>query len=420
MIKELRTKFVILSTISLLLLLGIIVVSSSLLTYRELMGKADMILDMLAENGGRPAHLQSLDKKVSAKPGKKHFSPEMMYEARFFTADISADGQVIGVNTKSIAMIDDTQAGDYARTAYSRKSGRGFIGAFRYVKIDKNSDTHVIFLDCGRDIDMFKHSVLINCLISFAGLLVSFVIILIFSKRLVKPVSDSYEKQKQFISVAGHELKTPLTIIDADAEILSMEIGEENEWLQDICRQTKRMTALTNDLLALSRMDENKQPFTMIDFPISDVVEEAVSSFQALARSKGRDIRTEITPMLSYCGDENGIRQLVGILLDNAIKYAKEDDILIKLEKRSHSICLMVRNSAEPVSDEQLGRFFERFYRIEKSREADSGGYGLGLAIAKSIVEAHKGRITATALDTGCVQMEVVMPMKEALVKAFL
>ena len=412
MIKELRTKFVILATISLLLLLVIIVVSSSFLTYRELVGRADMVLDMIAENGGRPVNLQPPDKKMFAKAGRKHFSPEIIYESRFFTADIAGDGQVTGVNTKSIAMIDDAQAKEYAQTAYNRKSGSGFIGDFRYRKISKISDTTVIFLDCGRDMDMFKHSVLINCLISFAGLLVSFVIILIFSKKLVKPVAESYEKQKQFISVAGHEIKTPLTIIDADAEILSMEIGEENEWLQDICRQTKRMAALTNDLLVLSRMDENRQPFTMIDFPISDVVEEAVLSFRAFAYSRGKSIRTEITPMLSYCGDENGIRELVGILLDNAVKYAKEEEILIKLEKKNHNIYLTVKNSSEPVSGEQLGRFFERFYRTEKSRDSVEGGYGLGLAIAKSIVEAHKGKITASAPDDGYVQIEAVLPAR--------
>ena len=417
MIKELRTKFIVLATISLLLLLGIIVASSSILTYREMVGKADTVLDLIVENGGRPAHLQPFDKKAFAKPGKRRLSPEIMYEARFFTADISADGEVASVNTQSIAMIDDAQAKEYAGVVYGRKRARGFIGDFRYVKTEQNTDTCVIFLDCGRDIAMFRHSVLVSCLISFAGLLVSFIVIVIFSKRLVKPVADSYEKQKQFISAAGHEIKTPLTIIDADAELLSMEIGEENEWLQDICRQTKRMAALTSDLLILSRMDENRQQFAMIDFPISDVVEETVSSFQAFARSRGKSIQTEIAPMLSCRGDENGIRQLVGILLDNAVKYAREDDILIKLEKRNHSVCLTVKNSAEPVSDEQLGRFFERFYRTEQSRDF-GGGYGLGLAIAKSIVEAHKGKITASVPVAGCVQIEAVLPAKEAFVKS--
>lgn len=410
MIKKLRIRFVILSTLSLLFLLCTIVASSSLLTYRELVERADLALDMLAENGGRPARLQPPDKQMFEKPGRKHLSPEMMYEARFFTADISSEGQVMGVNTQDIAMVDDAQAQSYAEAAYGRGGARGFVGDFRYLKINKSSGMYVIFLDCGRDVAMFRQSSLINCLISFAGLMVSFAAILIFSKKIVKPVADSYERQKQFVSAAGHEIRTPLTIIDADAELLSMEIGEENEWLQDICRQTKRMAALTNDLLTLSRMDESRRPPVRIIFPISDVVEETAQSFQSLAQGKGRAIHAQIAPMLSYCGDEGGIRQLVAILLDNAVKYAAAEDIWIKLEKKGHALCLTVRNSAEPVSEEQLGHFFERFYRAERIRESDVGGYGLGLAIAKSIVESHKGRIAATSPQAGWVQIEAVLP----------
>ena len=428
MIKKLRKKFIILSTISLLLLLGIIVISSNLLTYRELVDKADIVLEMIAERGGRPMHMQPPDKKefpredMSEKPdrffAKKFLSPEIMYEARFFTANISLDGQITSVNTDSIAMIDDEEAEKYAKQVYNKKNDKGFLNDFRYIKYHKDSDIYVIFLDCGRNLFTFKNALLINCLISFAGLLAIFIIIVFFSKKIVRPVSESYEKQKQFISVAGHEIKTPITIIDADAEILSMEIGEDNEWLQDICKQTKRMALLTNDLLTLSRMDENRQQFTMIDFPISDVVCETVQSFQSLSRSKGRNITTEITPMLSCHGDENSLRQLVGILLDNAIKYTKEkedgtcEDILLRLEKKNHNIYLTVKNSSEPVSDEQLRQFFDRFYRTEQSRDSESGGYGLGLSIAKSIVEAHKGRITATAQDLGMVQITVVLPSK--------
>lgn len=427
MIKKLRMKFVILSTVSLLLLLGIIVISSNLLTYRELVEKADIVLDMIAQNDGRPVHLMPPEKREYPQDGapeehrffgKRFLSPEIMYEARFFTADISGDGQIISVNTQSIAMVDDTEAGNYAKQVYSKKNDRGFINDFRYIKYYGENDIHVIFLDCGRNLFTFKNALLINCLISFAGLLVIFVIIVIFSAKIVRPVSESYEKQKQFISVAGHEIRTPITVIDADAEVLSMEIGEDNEWLQDICKQTKRMALLTNDLITLSRMDENRQQFTMIDFPVSDVVSEAVLSFESLARSKGRHIRSEIAPMLSCHGDENSIRQVVGILLDNAIKYTKEeedgicDDILLRLEKRNHSICLIVKNSSESVSDEQLRHFFDRFYRTEQSRDSASGGYGLGLSIAWSIVEAHKGKITAAAPDQASVQITVALPVK--------
>lgn len=441
MLNKLRTKFIILSTTSLLLLLGIIVISSNLLTYRELVFNADRVLDMIADNGGHPVPVPPPEKpeKIEAPEettsdkhkgfmGRRILSPETMYEARFFAVELSAEGEILSVRTDHIAMVDEAEAMNYARYAYGKKGDRGFVGAFRYLKSvtnvkrsDINGDQNgvcITFLDCGRNLFTFKHSLLINCLISFMGLLVIFVVIVLFSRKIVRPVSESYEKQKQFISVAGHEIKTPVTIIDADAEILSMEIGEENEWLQDICKQTKRMTALTNDLLTLSRMDENRQQFTMIDFPISDVVGETVQSFQTLAHSRQRNIAAEIAPMLSCRGDENSIRQLVGILLDNAIKYTKEnedgscEDILLKLERRNHSLYLSVRNSSEPVGDDQLRLFFERFYRTEQSRNLETGGYGLGLSIAKSIVEVHKGRITASVPAVETVQITVVLPIK--------
>lgn len=436
MIKGLRTKFIMLSTVSLLLLLAVIVTSGSLLTYRELAVNADMVLDMLADRGnqgGKPMppkpskgdipskeDMQAEEDKNDTHVRNKAFfknkklSPEAMYESRFFMVIVSEDGEITDINTENIYMVNQEEAAAYAAAALNRKQPRGFIGAFRYINIqtDKN-DTHVIFLDCGRSLDAFRGSLAIDCLISFAAFFVSMIIIIIFSKKIVRPVSESYEKQKQFISMAGHELKTPLTIISADAEVLAMELEEENEWLADICAQTQRMAVLTNGLLSLSRMDEHKEPFTMIAFPISDVVSETVQSFQTLAHSRDKNILADITPMLSYTGDEKGIRQITGILLDNAIKYSQAKDIELKLGKKGHSIVLSVENSAEPLSDAQLNRFFDRFYRTEQSRNSEKGGYGLGLSIAKSIVEAHKGKITAAAPRDGYVQITVTLRNSE-------
>ena len=430
MIKKLRIKFILLSTISLLLLLGIIVISSSLLTYRELVSNADRVLEMIVENGGSPPHkkphekprekrafLENADNRVFSEFWEEQMlSPEQIYEARFFMADISSDGQVLEVNTESIMMVDDEDAQQYARLAQESKSTKGFLEEFRFTKILTQEDIHIIFLDCGRKLYTFKITILIHCLISFAGFLGIFIIIVFFSKKIVQPVSESYERQKQFIAVAGHELKTPITIIDADAEVLSMEIEGENEWIQDICAQTRRMTALTNDLICLSRMDEHRQQFSIVDFPISDVVGETASSFQTLAHSMGMAIHTEITPMLCCHADEGSVRQITSILLDNAIKYTKPnedgsfEDILLKLEKKSHTIILSVKNHAQTIDEEQLGKFFDRFYRTEQSRNSEKGGYGLGLSIAKAMVEAQKGRIVAAAPDLESVQITVMLP----------
>lgn len=432
MINRLRTKFIILSTASLLLLLVVIVTSSSLLTYREVIADADTVLDMLADRisqGNKPMLPKppkdelppdALFEKTNEDEGdvrmrKKGFFGgrklplEAMYESRFFTVIVSADGQITDINTENISMVDQDEAQAYAKSVIRQNHERGFYETFRYKTLQKKNDTCVIFLDCQRSLDTFHASIAINCLISFAAFLASMIIIIFVSKKIVRPVSESYEKQKQFISMAGHELKTPLTIISADAEVLAMELEQENDWLNDICSQTQRMSVLTNDLLSLSRMDENREPFTMIPFPLSDVVSETVQSFQTLAHSKNRNIAADITPMLSYTGDEKAIRQITGVLLDNAIKYSQSTDITLTLRKKGHNLILSVTNSAEPLTDEQLQQFFDRFYRTEQSRNSEKGGYGLGLSIAKSMVEAHKGKITATAPKTGFVQITVTL-----------
>jgi signal transduction histidine kinase len=429
MLKKLRIKFVMLTSLSLLVLLGIILISSNLLTFRELVENVDMVVERLASNGGPGmrdmAPQDNLGERADTdKPKRREkfwgdagMSPETMYEARFFTADISTDGTVTGVNTENIAMVDDEAATKYAAIVYGKNKDKGFADDFRFLKTYDKDGVHIVFLDCGRRLATFRNSLVINCGISFGGLIVIIILIAVFSRKILRPLTESYEKQKQFISVAGHEIKTPVTIIDADAEILAMEIGEDNEWLQDICLQTKRMASLTNDLLTLSRMDENRQQFTMIDFPVSDVVSETVASFQTLAKSKGRNIKAEIAPMLSYNGDEGSIRQIAGILLDNAIKYTKTEadgscrDIELKLEKKNKNIILSVSNSSEPVSEEQRRHFFDRFYRTEQSDKSGQGGYGLGLSIAKSIVEKHKGRISASAPDMNTVQITVTLPV---------
>lgn len=408
MLKKLRLKFIIMSTVALIVLFAIIVFSSSLLTYREMVDNADNVLSMILERGGRRDNMPPPEKIKHDFP--KIQSPEVMFEARFFIVEINSEGIENAVNTENIFMVDEEKALDYTQKVLKKNSDSGFVGDFRFKKVDKEDNTLIFFLDCGRNLHTFKNTLLINCAISLAGLILIFIAIVFYSKRIVKPVSESYEKQKQFISIAGHEIKTPLTIIDADSEVLKMEIGEDNEWLEDICKQTKRLAQLTNDMLSLSRMDEGKSQSQMIEFPISDVIEETVQSFQTLARSKGKDILADIASDISFVGDEKGIRQLVGILLDNAIKYTIDDTpIELSFKRKNNSVVISVMNKSEHYEPEQLDKFFDRFYRTEKSRESETGGYGLGLSIAKAIVDLHKGKITVSASDNDMIKIKATL-----------
>lgn len=199
-------------------------------------------------------------------------------------------------------------------------------------------------------------------MLALVGLGAVLVLLLILSGRIIRPVAESYEKQKRFITDAGHELKTPLTIISADTDLAEMECGE-NEWLEDIRRQAQRLTGLTEDLIYLSRMEEAQPRLQFLEFPISDVVEEMAQSFLAPARSQDKKLEIEVKPMISCNGDEKAVRQLVSILMDNALKYAPPGGHLtLRLERQGRTVVLTVSNTTVyPVDKESLEHLFDRF-----------------------------------------------------------
>lgn len=424
MIRKLQKRFLLLATGSLFFLLLMIVISSSLLNYRSLVQDADEVLQVLADNSGQfpkgekpkkefaekgPMRREGLDSKM-APPGRKELSLEISYESRFFTATVLDGQSSIVLNTDHVAAIGDGEARSIAIKAQGISAWQGFIGDYRFLKKKESGRLLMIFLDCGRKLDSFWNMTKIHATISILSLAAVFCVLCILSGKIVRPVAEAHEKQKQFISVAGHEIKTPLTIIDADSELLRLDIGEKNEWLEDICGQTKRLTNLTNELLQLSKLDEYSSSETKIEFPLSDVVLDAVRSFQVLADKKKICFQVNIEPMLSYYGDENQIRRLAGILFDNAIKYTSgAGPVQVTLKKRKHGIEFSVENPADQASREQCGCFFDRFYRTEQAQRSENGGYGLGLAIAKSIVEAHHGEITAEAVSEGRVRIRAVL-----------
>lgn len=403
MIRKLRLKLILASMLSLLFVLSVILGVAGAINYRKIVMDADSILAILRQNNGsfpRGERMEIPPFSGNGRPreGDWRFSPEMPYESRYFSVVLSKDGEVISLNTGKIAAVDMEAAIGYAKTVVSAGCSQGFADDYRYVSYDVENETHIIFLDCGREMRSFRMFLITSIGVCAGGLMAVLFLLSFFSSRIVKPFAENYEKQKQFITDAGHELKTPLTIIDADAEVLEMDIGE-NEWLNDIQTQTKRLAQLTNDLILLSRMEEQPQT-EKIEFPVSDLVEEAVETFQALARTCNKNLSCSIQPMLSMRGDEKAIRQLVAILLDNAIKYSDNGGrIELTLEKQKNLIRLSVFNTAESVSEESLAHLFDRFYRADQSRNSRTGGYGLGLSIASAVVNAHKGKIWAATQD---------------------
>ena len=183
-----------------------------------------------------------------------------------------------------------------------------------------------------------------------------------------------------------------------------------NEWLSDIQTQTKRLAQLTNSMLLLARMEEQPQ-VEKIEFPLSDVVQETAETFEALAKTREKKLSIEVEPMLSMTGDEKAVRQLLSILLDNAIKYSDENgSISVLLKKHKNHIQISVYNTAQAIDRESLPHLFDRFYRTDASRNSRTGGYGLGLSIAYSIVAAHKGKIWAETADGKSLRITASLP----------
>lgn len=413
MIRKLRIKLIFASMLSLLLVLAVIFGVVASLNYKKIVTDADSILTILEANDGNfPISDHSKNEIIPEddRPKDLHrFSPELPYESRYFSVFLTENGEVATVNTGKIAAVDTATAIEYAQTALHSGNSQGFIEDYRYTTYLVGNETHIIFLDYGREMSSFRNFIFTSAGVSVVGLLAVLILLILLSDRIMKPFSENYEKQKQFITDAGHELKTPLTIIDADTEVLEMDIGE-NEWIHDIRTQTKRLAQLTNNLIMLSRMEESPQT-EKIEFPISDLVEETVETFHGLAKTRNKNLTSEIQPMLSMNGDEKAIRQLVTILLDNAVKYTNDTgNITVTLKKQKNTIHLSVFNTTDFISRESLEHLFDRFYRTDQSRNSKTGGYGLGLAIASAIVHTHKGKIAATTQDEKSLLITVSIP----------
>lgn len=426
MIKQLRRKLIIACMISLSIVLFVILGGINLASYHKVVFDADMVLSLLRDNQGAFPQMRGGGKKKmeednpmltgGAKMHKQPFhqnelSPETPYESRFFSVLFDEEHQMLQTDVGQIAEVDEEDAIAYAQRVVKLGRSSGFLGNYRYLVSQEELGTRVIFLNCGRSLSSFYATLLTSLILALLGLAAVLVLLLFLSSRIVRPVAESYEKQKRFITDAGHELKTPMTIISADAELAELECGE-NQWITDIQNQVQRLTGLTNGLIYLSRMEEEQPKLQYIEFPISDIVEEMAQSFLAPAKSQEKELSLHIQPMLSYQGDEKAIRQLVSILMDNALKYSPAGGRLeVRLKKQGKTMLLTVSNtSVQPLESDKVAQLFDRFYRTDQSRNSQTGGYGLGLSIAKSIVEAHKGKIRAEMTDSEMLSVVASFP----------
>ena len=418
MIARLRRKFVLLSMSAVVLVLAVLMGIVNLSNYARVDAMAGEKLQLLSDNGGffpGQAEDNPPPKPEGEPSGRRHrpwYSKETPYETRYFTVELRESGALSSVNTGKIAAVSREDAISMARQVQESGRTSGYLGSYRYLVCQTDGGAMYLFLDCTRDLESAGNFLRNSLLVSACGIAAVFLLVLLFSRRAVRPVAQSYERQKQFITNAGHEIKTPLTVINSCTQVLELEQGE-NKWTEGIHTQVERLTELTASLVALARMDEHGQTLNRQTLCLSDVVAEAFAPFELLAQQRGLTMERTLQPEVYSSGDRRLLTQLCTILADNAVKYsAPAGTICVMLEQKGKKLVLRVSNPAGNLPQGSLAVLFYRFYRADASRSSETAGYGLGLSMAQSIVEAHGGRIEANRLGETTLEITVTLPGK--------
>ena len=389
MIKKLRQKFILISFLSVFVLLAAILSTVNIVNYVRVANEADAITLVLAENEGRfPGQNNPRPGEGSEMPGGK----ETPFDSRYFTVTYR-DDSVVSFNLGFIASVDETKAKEMAASAYARK-GVGFYDVFRYRVSEKNDGTTiVIFLDYSRQLSPTMTFLWMSLLVGGIGLALVLAALILVSKKVVAPIVKSQEQQKRFVADAAHELKTPLTIISANNEILEIENGE-NESTTAINHQVERMRQMVQNLTSLARLETEKSKVIFARFDLSGAAKEVASSFVSAFENTKKSLTLSIEDGLTYQGEEGAIRNLISIFLDNALKYSLTR-CEFSLKKENKAIVIECRNDAKEIGDGNQNQVFDRFYRSSSVRGSSIEGSGIGLSIAKEIADLHKARIKA-------------------------
>ena len=333
------------------------------------------------------------NERPDGRPGNREDKNEPRFQlSTFYSVAFSEEGEVLAVNNGNSALRSEDELIRQASALIKggKKSGRK--GDLTYLVEDKGEYTLVAMLDS--TISEGNQTVLIRqmLIIGAAAMAVLAVAAIFIARRIVKPLEENDKRQKQFVPDAGHELKTPIAVISANSELLRREAGD-SEWLDNIDYENERMSDLVKQLLFLSKAESGGLPKETVD--LSRLVDGEVLPFESLAFEKGVRIESRIERGATVDGNPNQLRQLVSILLDNALSHGTGDTIELTLRREKHTALLTVQNRADPIGAEQLERLFDRFYRSDAARSGNGSHYGLGLSIAKAVTELHGGTIRA-------------------------
>lgn len=413
MIKKLRRKFILISMLSILAVLVVIMTSISAVNYYKLVSEADSKIELIStnvgvpddfkkENGASLLNSETWEERPTGGDGMNPFPNDKgMQEARYFCIFITSDEDYI-FDDNHIASVSESEAISMASSILKKSKTKGFNDVYRYqvfsdveenVVVDgvKSKVTYqykIIFLDCRESISSFKNFVITCSWVSAVGLLAFFILVFLLSIKVFMPVKKSYEKQKRFITNASHELKTPLTIISANNEILELEYGE-NEYSKSIDKQIKRMTSMVNNLTMLARLDEADK-IEKTNCNLTSLCYEAIDTYTPVFKTSEKKFTYDIAEGVDLICDQKLMSQLVALILDNANKYSLTF-VNMTLLKTPKEIIFSVENDAD-VKENDGNIFLERFYRSSEARKTKEGS-GIGLSLVKEIVDLHKASL---------------------------
>ena len=398
MIKKLQVKFIIITMLAITVISGSILALILYDNYKRFDNQTDFLMRIIEKHEGKIP--ENIDKEES---NSNYINKETPFSTRFFTFEIDDSGKIINSNLSNIATITENDI----EGIVNKVSNSGFYNNYKYKVVEKRYSNLYIFLDCTMQLNEIKHTTQNSILIVIIILIIVSIVVSLLSKKILKPITDNIEKQKQFITNASHELKTPLAVITSDVDILEMTLNENNEWLSSIKTQTNNLNNLIKGLLNLAKAEEGSNYLEKTEFKINELIEEQIKNYKSILKDKNIEFNNQDVVILA---DKNMTNQLLLILLDNAIKYTPDKGkIKIDVIKTSKYVKFAISNECENIDDINTDRLFERFYRDDKSRNKKKEGYGIGLSIAKSIVDVHHGKIKAFKTKNRMICFEVII-----------
>ena len=407
MIGSLRRKFLLIAMASMIGTMAVLCAAIGAGNYYATTNRVDRAITLLYQNGGT---FHSPGSQFDPSDFNFQVTPETAFETRYFIVELTAQKEIKSVNLEHIAALDRRTVVDTVSRIIESGTEHGYADHYRFgVFPNEAGERTIIVLDCFLQLQSANNMLRITISIFLACILIVFVLLLFLSKWAIRPFADNLERQRQFVTDASHELKTPLAILSADMGLLEDAYGKD-KWLESAQTQIVRLDRLIRNLVELARTEETIRENTAASFSVSEVARASADAFQPLAEADGKTLIAEIRDGMTLKGVQDNFFRLFSILLDNAVKYCDPGGtIRLDVSQRGRNICISISNPCSGVDTAQLPRYFDRFFRADSSRDRSTGGYGIGLSTAKAIVTRHRGRIS-NRYAAGIITFTAIIP----------